>query len=664
MKPFYLTTPIYYINARPHIGHAYTTMVADAIARSRRLLGDDVFFMTGTDEHGQKVERAAQKAGIATQQFADETAAHFRQMCADLNISNDDFIRTTEPRHFRAAQAIWRRVAANGDIYKGDYEGWYCTVDEIFVPETQLVDGRCPTCGNKVERLKEESYYFRLSKYQQPLLDFYAANPDFLQPAFRLNEVRAFVESGLQDLSVSRTSFHWGIPVPDDPKHVMYVWFDALTNYLTVLGFGSGNDERLDRYWPVATHLVGKEIVRQHALYWPAFLMSAGLTPPKRIIAHGWWLMGGAKMSKSLGNVARYQDYADVFGVDALRYFVMREMTLGADANFADDAILTRFNADLANDLGNLVSRATTMVQRYCDGVVPASPLESRDELDAGLVAAIDAAVAGVLKQFEGFQLALALQDTWELIRAVNQYIVKREPWALAKKGDQRQKLETTLYHAADALRVTAALIDPVMPEAATRIRRMLGVEQEQWSGLKAATLQPGTRLGAIEPLFPRIEKTVEELRTMTGNDSTTPAAAAPEAAATPAAPASAATPAAQPAAAVPTTDTRIPIDDFMKVELRVAKILEAEAVPKSKKLIKMKVNAGESEPRTIVAGIAEAYQPDQLVGRTIVIVANLKPAKLMGIESNGMVLAASPEGGLPTLISVDESLPAGARVR
>ena len=665
MKPFYLTTPIYYINARPHIGHAYTTMVADAIARSRRLLGDDVFFMTGTDEHGQKVERAAQKAGMPTQAFADQTAAHFRQMCVDLNISNDDFIRTTEPRHHRASQEIWRRVAANGDIYKGDYEGWYCTVDEIFVPETQLVDGKCPTCGNKVERLKEESYYFRLSKYQQPLLDYYAANPDFLQPAFRLNEIRTFVEAGLQDLSISRTSFSWGVPVPDDPKHVMYVWFDALTNYLTVLGFGSDEHERLDRFWPVATHLVGKEIVRQHALYWPAFLMSAGLTPPKRIIAHGWWLMGGAKMSKSLGNVARYQDYAGVFGVDALRYFVMREMVLGSDANFSDDAILTRFNADLANDLGNLVSRATTMVQRYCDGVVPASPADARDALDTGLVTSINAAVAGVLKQFEAFQITLALQETWELIRTVNQYIVKREPWTLAKRSDQRAKLETTLYHAADALRVTAALIDPVMPQAADRIRRMLGTEQDQWTGLKAGALRPGTKLGAIEPLFPRIEKTVEELRAMTGNETpdagtaSTSAKATADKARIPADE----TPAAQPAS-VPAADNRIAIDDFMKVELRVAKILEAEAVPKSKKLIKMKVNAGENEPRTIVAGIAEAYQAEQLVGRTIVIVANLKPAKLMGIESNGMVLAASPEGGLPTLVSVDESLPAGARVR
>ena len=655
MTPFFITTPIYYINARPHIGHAYTTMLADAIARSRRLLGEDVFFMTGTDEHGQKVERAAQKAGMKTEVFADQTAEYFRQMTRDLSISNDDFIRTTEPRHHRAAQEIWRRVAANGDIYKGDYEGWYCTVDEVFVPETQLADGKCPTCGGKVERLKEESYYFRLSKYQQPLLDFYAANPDFLQPAFRLNEVRTFVEAGLQDLSISRTSFSWGVPVPDDPKHVMYVWFDALTNYLTVLGFGSGDESRVQRYWPDVTHFVGKEIVRQHALYWPAFLMSAGLTPPRRIVAHGWWLMGGAKMSKSAGNVARYQDYVAIFGLDALRYFVMREMPLGADANFSDDGMLTRFNADLANDLGNLVSRATTMIQRYCDGVVPDSPREHRGSLDTELMARADAAIDAAVRQFGTFQITDSLQATWELVRAVNQYIVKREPWALAKKPDQRATLEVTLYHSADTLRVVAALVDPVMPGAAERIRRMLGVEQEQWTGLKAATLGAGTRLGTIEPLFPRIEKTIEELRAM--SDSATPS---PDPT-----PAAGAAPAAPPvvAGAAPTEDGRLSIDEFMKVELRVATVLEAEAVPKSKKLIKLRVDVG-TEQRTIVAGIAEAYQPDQLVGRTIVIVANLKPAKLMGIESNGMVLAASAEGGAPSLVAVDPSMPPGSRVR
>jgi len=642
MKPFFITTPIYYINAQPHLGHAYTTMVADAIARSRRLLGYDVFFLTGTDEHGQKVERAAQKAGVNTDAFANDVAASFRQVSRDLEITNNDFIRTTELRHHRAAQELWRRVAAKGDIYKGDYEGWYCTVDEIFVPETQLVDGRCPTCGSKVERLKEESYYFRLSKYQQPLLDFYKANPTFVQPDFRFNEVKTFVEAGLQDLSISRTSFQWGIPVPDDPKHVMYVWFDALTNYLTALGFGSDRpeaQERVDRFWPVAIHLIGKEILRQHALYWPAFLMSAGIKPPHRIIAHGWWLMGGAKMSKSIGNVARYQDYAEAFGVDALRYFVMREMPLGQDANFSDEGILTRYNADLANDLGNVVSRTTTMVHRYSSGTIPETHRPGSDELDAVLENQLNATVAAVRQDFEAFQISLALQRIWELIRSVNQYIVKREPWALAKDPDRRPQLEATLYHASDALRVTAALVDPVMPGTAERIRRMLGIPQEPWTNLSAGTLQPGTRFGPTEPLFPRIEKTLEELRGMSTQDaSQTSGQTAPE-------------------------DARISIDEFMKVDLRVAKVLEAEAVPKSKKLIKLKVDTGRDQ-RTIVAGIAEAYQPEQLVGRTIVVVANLQPAKLMGIESNGMVLAGSPDGGKPILVAFDQDVPAGSRVR
>ncbi|HEY6361271.1 MAG TPA: methionine--tRNA ligase [Vicinamibacterales bacterium] len=665
MNPFYITTPIYYINARPHIGHAYTTMVADAIARSRRLLGDELFFLTGTDEHGQKVERAAQKAGLENRKFADEVSATFRQMCRDLHITNDDFIRTTEPRHHRAVQEIWRRVAAAGDIYKGDYEGWYCTVDEIFVPETQLVDGKCPTCGSRVERLKEESYYFRLSKYRKPLLDYYDANPHFLLPAFRLNEVRTFVEAGLQDLSVSRTSFQWGIPVPGDPKHVMYVWFDALTNYLTALGFGSdepGAMARVERFWPAVTHLVGKEIVRQHALYWPAFLMSAGLPPPRRVVAHGFWLMGGAKMSKSFGNVARYQEYIEVFGVDALRYFVMREMSLlGQDANFSDEGVLTRFNADLANDLGNLVSRATTMIQRYREGAVPASPADGRDELDVALENNLRDTIGRVIDHFEGFQITVALQDIWELVRAVNKYIVEREPWTLAKKPENRAKLDATLFHSADALRVIAALIDPVMPQAAERIRRMLGTTEEMWSGLNPGTLQPGTRLGRLETLFPRIEKTLEELRAM-ATDNQAPATEQKPVggAGEPAAPGATQ---AVGAGTTPAEDGRIGIDDFMKVELRTAKVLEAEAVPKSKKLIKMKVDVG-TEQRTILAGIAEAYQPEQLVGRTIVIVANLKPAKLMGIESNGMVLAASPEGGKPTLVTFDEAVEPGWRVR
>jgi methionyl-tRNA synthetase len=381
---FFITTPIYYINAEPHLGHAYTTLLADAVARAHRLLGDDVFFLTGTDEHGQKVERAARKAGLGTPAFADAVAQKFRDILPALGVSNDDFIRTTEPRHHAASQALWRRVRDRGHIYKSTYEGWYCTVDEVFVPDTQLKDGKCPLCGNAVERITEESYFFRLSAFQHRLLDYYREHPEFVTPAIRRNEMLSFIEAGLEDLSVSRTSFKWGIPVPDDPAHVMYVWFDALTNYMTAVGFGGTSDAahtRFEQWWPARIHLIGKEIVRQHAIYWPAFLMAAELPLPERIVSHGWWTLDGAKMSKSVGNVVRPQDYIQRFGLDALRYFVYREMVFGQDADFADEAFLTRYNADLANDLGNLVSRATTMVHRYCGGVVPAP-----DETRAGTV--------------------------------------------------------------------------------------------------------------------------------------------------------------------------------------------------------------------------------------------------------------------------------------
>src|SRR6185436_18098962 len=378
-RRFYITTPIYYINAEPHLGHAYTTIVADAAARAHRLLGESVFFLTGTDEHGQKVERAAQKAGSSPKQFADSIAQKFRDLVPLLNVSNDDFIRTTEPRHYAASQELWRRVKANGFLYKDKYEGWYCTVDEVFVPETQLQDGRCPICGNAVEWIAEESYFFKLSAFQGRLLEHYRANPEFVVPAVRRNEMVAFLEGGLEDLSVSRTSFKWGIPVPDDPAHVMYVWFDALTNYMTAVGYGSDGSadaERFANVWPADVHLIGKEIVRQHAIYWPAFLMAADLPLPRRVVSHGWWLMDGAKMSKSKGNVVRPRDYIALFGLDALRYFVFREMVFGQDADFTDEAILTRYNADLANDFGNLVSRTTTLIQRFCENKVPAPDSE------------------------------------------------------------------------------------------------------------------------------------------------------------------------------------------------------------------------------------------------------------------------------------------------
>ena len=675
MSRFYITTPIYYINAEPHLGHAYTTMVADAVARAHRLMGDDVYFLTGTDEHGQKVERAAQKAGVSVRAFADRISQRFRDMLPLLNISNDDFIRTTEPRHYAACQELWRRVRDRGFIYKDKYQGWYCTVDEVFVPETQLEAGRCPLCGNAVEQIAEESYFFRLSAFGQPLIEHYRRHPDFVEPSVRRNEMLAFLEGGLEDLSVSRTSFTWGIPVPDDPAHVMYVWFDALTNYMTAVGWGAGEptaSQQFARFWPADVHLIGKEIVRQHAIYWPAFLMAADMPLPRHIMSHGWWLMDGAKMSKSRGNVVRPDDYVEKFGLDAVRYFVFREMVFGQDASFGDEAVLGRYNADLANDLGNLASRVTTMVHRYCGGVVPSPDPTAEGPAERELRSALDVLVASVKSSLMAFQLSVALRAIWDVIGATNRYIVAKEPWKLAKDGGQRADLEATLYAAADALRVIAELVAPFMPDTSSRMLGMLGVAAHHtaWTTLRAGTLAAGTKFGAIDALFPRIELSVEELRRMSEDTNRpTPTAGPPTGSPQPmGSPQSPAVPepAARAAPGAPAPDGERPllsIDDFMKVELRVAKVLTAERVPKSTRLLKLFVDTGVDQ-RTIVAGIAEAYEPAALVGRSVAIVLNLKPAKLMGVESNGMVLAASPDGGKPLLVGFDEPPPPGTRIR
>jgi methionyl-tRNA synthetase len=657
MSRFFITTPIYYINAEPHLGHAYTTLVADVMARAHRLMGDDTYFLTGTDEHGQKVERAAQKAGLSTTAFADRVSQKFRDLLPALNIANDDFIRTTEPRHHLAAQELWRRVRDRGHIYKGKYEGWYCTVDEVFVPDTQLVDGRCPICGNPVERIAEESYFFRLSQFQGPLIDYYKQHPDFVTPDGRRKEMLSFLEAGLDDLSVSRTSFKWGIPVPDDEAHVMYVWFDALTNYLTAVGYGRPDEagkSMFARYWPADVHLIGKEIARQHAIYWPAFLMAADLPLPKQVVSHGWWLMEGAKMSKSKGNVVRPQDYIDKFGLDAFRYFVFREMAFGQDASFTDEAFLTRYNSDLANDLGNLISRATTMLHRYCGGAIPQAGVAALSGADeASLNNTLESAINGVRASTQRFRLELALREIWDAIGATNRYIVAREPWKLAKDATKRAELDTSLYLVADAVRIIAELLRPFIPGTAERTLAMLGLaaDTESWKTLKRGDVRAGAALGETAALFPRIEHTVEELRQMSSDQASgEPTAGVPV------------QNTAAPTAAAP-VDNRISIDDFMKIELRVATVLAAERVPKSNKLLKLLVDVG-TEQRTIVAGIAEAYEPDTLIGRTIAIVFNLKPAKLMGVESNGMVLAASVEGGKPMLVGFTEPPPPGTRIR
>ena len=669
---FYLTTPIYYVNAEPHLGHAYTTILADAAARAHRLSGEDVLFLTGTDEHGQKIERSAKKAGIDPRVFVDEIAERFRHLFADLHITNDDFIRTTEARHRRAVEAIWRASLERGDLYKATYQGWYCTTDELYVPETQLLEGRkCPTCGGAVEWLEEANYKFRLSKYQEPLREHYHAHPDFVVPTARYNEVLAFIERGLDDLSVSRTSFTWGIPVPDDPGHIVYVWLDALTNYLTAAGYGEGTpqgDAQFRKYWPADVHLIGKEIVRQHAIYWPAFLMSAGLPLPRQIVSHGWWTMDGAKMSKSLGNVVRPAPYVAAYGLDAFRYFVLREMVLGADAAFTDESFHARYTADLANDLGNLLSRTATMITRYCDGIVAAPTV--RDSADDQLETEARMVIDEAVDASRAFEFSRALTAVWRLVGETNRYLVAREPWRLAKHDTERARLESTLYRAADALRIVSQLIEPAMPDAAARMRATLGVPLESWVALAPGGLVAGTRVGGARTALsskgrsrvrriPRSARECADARTArtSGDHSRRRGVTACRRRRSPAVAAVAAAPVS------PITGERIAIDDFMKVDLRVARVLTAERVAKSKKLVKMSVDLG-FEQRTLVAGIAEAYEPEALVGQTVVVVANLKPATLMGIESNGMVLAGSPDGGKPILVGFAADVPPGTRVR
>jgi len=658
MSKFYITTAIHYVNDDPHIGHMYENVVADVIARHRRRMGDDVWFLTGTDEHGQKIERSAAKEGIAPIELADRVVKTHHELWKKLDISHDDFIRTTEPRHRAGVLELIKRIQERNpdDIYAGEHSGWYCQSEETFVPENQVRDGKDDS-GHPVEWLTERNYFFKLSRYTQPLLDYYRAHPEFVYPPTRLNEVVSFVEQGLKDLSISRSSIKWGIPFPGNPEHVIYVWMDALTNYISALGFGSGDSSKFDEFWPADVHLIGKDIVRFHAVYWPAFLLAAGLPLPKQVVGHGWWLRDNQKISKSLGNVVRPYDIIEEFGADPFRYFLLREMVFGQDQNYSDEAFLGRYNADLANDLGNTLSRAIKMSDTYFSGKTPPVPCDDND-----LLRATEQFVPQYLKAMDEFSFQRALDATWQLLVAINGYIVSKEPWKKFKESGADESLSRVLWNTLEALRIVWVMMAPFMPATSREALTRLGADPDNIShdALRWGQLANGVAIRVADPIFPRIDiaqyigdtKPVEETKPL---DARTVAPAEPAAAVQSPAP-------LETTQAMPPGVALITIDQFMETELRVADVRAAERVPKSKKLLKLSVFTGDDE-RTIVAGIGTKYTPEELVGRKIVIVFNLQPAKLMGVESNGMVLAASMDGE-PTLLSVDAGVPAGTRVR
>jgi len=656
---FYLTTPIYYANARPHVGSAYTTLVADTIARFKRMHGYDVAFLTGTDEHGENIARAAAKAGVTPREHVDRYSAVFRNLWNELGISYTHFIRTTSPEHLRAVRRLLLRARDAGYIYKGFYQGRYCVYDNLYVSDsTDPVD--CPLCGRPAEVVSEENYFFKLSAFQEKLLKLYQEQPDFIRPAFRRNEVQRFVEAGLRDISLSRKTVKWGLPWPDDPEQVVYVWYDALTSYLS--GIGYGDDElQWERYWPAQLHLIGKEIIRFHCVYWPAFLLAAQEPLPKAVFAHGWLLFEQQKMSKSKGNVAYAEPIARTIGVDALRYYLLRDVPFGQDGNFSHEALLTRYNSDLANGLGNLASRTLTMIGRYCEGQVPAAHSAAIGDAEKSLAAAVTEAARGSAAQYEELSFSRALELIWAAIAQVDGYITAEKPWSLAENPAERARLETVLYYAAESLRILVMLAHPVLPEATAKIWRQLGqfgalgearIDQLAWGALR-----PGALIGEPAAVFPRVEKTetLEKIAAMEQeivNPQGTPTATTPAAA-----------PAAQPGAAA-AANARISIDDFTKVEMRVGQVKSAERVAGADKLLKVMVDVGE-EVRQIVAGIATAYQPEQLVGRKVVVVVNLQPRKLRGVESNGMIVAASVGSeGKPVLAGFLEDVPVGSRLK
>jgi methionyl-tRNA synthetase len=638
---YYLTTPLYYVNAAPHLGHAYSTMAADTIRRFKHMQGYQAVMFTGTDEHGQNVERAAKKAGLPPEEFATRIANEFRRQWDLFGLKVDRWIRTSDPKHHKTVQWLFERCKERGYIYKGSYTGQYCFHCELYVNEAKPGDP-CPDCGRPTETVTEENYFFKLSAFQQRLLDFYEANPKWIEPEARRNEVLSFVRGGLNDLSITRTTIKWGIPVPGESRHVFYVWFDALIGYMSAV---AGED-----LWPADLHLIGKEIVRFHCVFWPAFLMAADLPLPKKIYAHGWILFQESKMSKSRGNIVRAQPIKEVVGADALRYFLLREIVFGQDGNFSSDALVDRYNSDLANGLGNLASRTLTMIKQYRGGAIPQA-----GESSLGTVAADT--IKATVQAFDEFQFSRGLEAVWGLISAVDKYIVEQAPWKLAREQGAEAKLDATLYTAAEALRIATVLLYPIMPESTQKIWTQLGMteslEDTQVQSLAWGQLPPGQKIGEIAAVFPRIEvkEAVEKMKALEAKATADQAVLLGKSA----------------AATEPSTrasDNKISIDDFAKIDMRVAMVLSAERVKGADKLLHLKVDIGEAEPRELVAGIAEAYQPEHLIGRKVVIVANLEPRKLRGIQSNGMIVAASLEGGKPVLAGFLEDVPVGARLK
>jgi len=656
---FYITTPIYYVNDVPHIGHAYTTVAADVLARLARLRGQDVFFLTGLDEHGQKVQQAAQKAGVDPQVYCDRLAPQFQNLWKRLNISHDDFVRTTQPRHKTVVQQTLQALYEKGEIYQADYTGWYCTFDERFWTEKDVVDGMCPDCKRPVERLSEKNYFFRMGAYHDWLIRYIEDRPDFIKPRSRRNEVLGFLQQPLEDLSISRpkSRLSWGIELPFDRDYVTYVWFDALVNYISIPGYRVSGSA-FERWWPADFHLIGKDILTTHSVYWSTMLKALELSPPRTIFAHGWWTVEGEKMSKSRGNVVDPNAMIDEFGSDAFRYFLLREVPFGYDGDFSREAMIGRINTDLANDLGNLLNRTLTLIERFAGGKIPV-PIEAQTvPFDRSLQHKASSLPATVLDLcLTDVALNKALESIWEVVQAGNQYIDKSAPWTLAKKPEDKERLQTVLYHAAETLRFLAHVLSPFMPEAAGEMKRQLGLPGEgsdpRWTDLQWGGLTPGMEIAKDTPLFPRIEpsRTQGDTR-VTDQPSAPPTAVSPSGS-------TGAQPAAQPAAAA---GPQITIDEFQKIQLKTATVLTAERVPRSEKLLKLQVDLG-TEQRQIVAGIGKKYDPEALVGRRIVIVANLKPAKLMGIESQGMVLAAGDKD-VESLVTLLEDVPPGIKVK